>query len=1028
MSASSGLYDPDNPEVRACSCGFGPICHARSLPALEISSNPHPHLPRPASPSLPAHAQREKGVIVFTNPNGRFGFIRRVSEDEQIYFHFDSVAKHKEWGEPRVGDNVDFLVQSEGPRGARATHVLYLPDGTVEFETIIARGARGVVADPLQPPRQYRRGARSGEASGGSVRVTEASEGLDADTTVLPFHGRDVSKDAKSQGLLLAGEAVVFDVFRDTGGRLGATNIMRDKKIRTLGVVTMVDNKEKLFGFLHSDRSFDGFSDSQIYFRVSSVTGGDQLRKGDLISFLLVRHANGKHEAVRIVKEQSRNPPKNYKVTRDVYGTVVRALRVHASKRQVPRRPQGRLVSSSELSNAGAIAVTRYKLDDQGSVVVGDDGSPVTERVEVPYLSRCLQSTRKPVLVGDTVVFGFAQDVRGKILALDVRTVKEGTVASRERGVVTSVLKDNVSVFIKCQKRRDDVFAHWSQLRPAFSETRPRVGLEVEFNVIEKYDGKGRVKCEAIRLSLLKKGTVKFYTISAKVSTGVVMADLIGRQPTTKRRGDRPGALVRGGKVAVGRIRPITDSSSAAPTTPDAKDADGKTAKPTALSFQESGVAGFGKMRVVLLENDVVKYRIRTDTQTGRKTAVSIRLKTPTKARREKGLVIAIDYATGVGTLQPDLLPDNGWGDDDDTSNAAGVVATSAEPTLTGPYQTLTFALEQYTGKSKVRKRDCLEYTEVTDRGRKGTRLAVRLTTLPRGTVAYVEPPKREIQQYRGLISKVETHGAQKARYLCAAEGLVFQITQSSFAKSSSGVLVTPSLAEGDAVVFRGLKDPQLHTRGTPEAQAVELEPKRAVCISHRLVKDLESGELFAFSNSDVRPPRGAKKKTKAPPQKASGKGTAETESKVAQPTPRLLVGDIVMIRHIRSLSSKPSKSARSGKPRRQAADVVIIERSQSPGADPIPIDGLVKPTKKDKAAAAQIFAKGPSGSGFASRRKALIKHTAKMQDQDVIRRVTPVEAERSSIEETGDEEVPGQIKAPVKKAPVKKAPVKKAP
>ena len=35
------------------------------------------------------------------------------------------------------------------------------------------------------------------------------------------------------------------------------------------------------------------------------------------------------------------------------------------------------------------------------------------------------------------------------------------------------------------------------------------------------------------------------------------------------------------------------------------------------------------------------------------------------------------------------------------------------------------------------------------------------------------------------------------------------------------------------------------------------------------------------------------------------------------------------------------------------------------------------------------------------------------MQDQDVIRRVTSVEAERSSIEETGDEEVPGQIKNP---------------
>ena len=35
------------------------------------------------------------------------------------------------------------------------------------------------------------------------------------------------------------------------------------------------------------------------------------------------------------------------------------------------------------------------------------------------------------------------------------------------------------------------------------------------------------------------------------------------------------------------------------------------------------------------------------------------------------------------------------------------------------------------------------------------------------------------------------------------------------------------------------------------------------------------------------------------------------------------------------------------------------------------------------------------------------------MQDQDVIRRVTRVEAERGSIEETGDEEVPGQIKNP---------------
>ncbi|XP_041987574.1 cold shock domain-containing protein E1 [Aricia agestis] len=89
--------------------------------------------------------RREQGVVCSLRDG--FGFIRCVEREQTMFFHFAEVLRLGK--KLSVGDEVEFTVEPaatfSNTRQA-ATRIQHLTPGTVQFETLIERGIRGVIA------------------------------------------------------------------------------------------------------------------------------------------------------------------------------------------------------------------------------------------------------------------------------------------------------------------------------------------------------------------------------------------------------------------------------------------------------------------------------------------------------------------------------------------------------------------------------------------------------------------------------------------------------------------------------------------------------------------------------------------------------------------------------------------------------------------------------------------------------------------------------------------------------------------
>ncbi|KAL4717709.1 hypothetical protein ACJJTC_000858 [Scirpophaga incertulas] len=97
--------------------------------------------------------RREQGVVCMLREG--FGFIRCVEREQTIFFHFAEVLRLGH--ELSVGDEVEFTVDplssfSNMSSRQSAIRIKHLPNGTVQFETLVECGVRGHVTKEAQPP------------------------------------------------------------------------------------------------------------------------------------------------------------------------------------------------------------------------------------------------------------------------------------------------------------------------------------------------------------------------------------------------------------------------------------------------------------------------------------------------------------------------------------------------------------------------------------------------------------------------------------------------------------------------------------------------------------------------------------------------------------------------------------------------------------------------------------------------------------------------------------------------------------
>ena len=252
---------------------------------------------------------------------------------------------------------------------------------------------------------------------------------------------------------------------------------------------------------------------------------------------------------------------------------------------------------------------------------------------------------------------------------------------SLELGVV-SVMKANYG-FIKCCARRDDVFFHFTEVRGG--EAAVSVGQDVAFKVEHRQapgQRRGEDKPVAVAIRAAPKGSAVFETVEETFRSGVCVERLVfgragGYGARSGEQGGAPGALECALRDSddeatfVSGIAPFSVSEGV-PVTPeralppkkvsandDGKDGsneggvseDAKAKKETAtrgrvrLTFSRAGLAD---AKTNPRPGDVVRFKVRTDTRTKRKTATAV------EPVRFSGVVVAVKQQGSYGFFEHD--------------------------------------------------------------------------------------------------------------------------------------------------------------------------------------------------------------------------------------------------------------------------------------------------------------------------------------------------------------------------------------
>ena len=239
---------------------------------------------------------------------------------------------------------------------------------------------------------------------------------------------------------------------------------------------------------------------------------------------------------------------------------------------------------------------------------------------------------------------------------------------SLELGVV-SVMKANYG-FIKCCARRDDVFFHFTEVTGG--EAAVSVGKDVAFKVEHRQapgQRRGEDKPVAVAIRLAPKGSAVFETVEEKFRSGVCVERLVfgragGYGARGGEQGGAPGVLecaLRDSDDEATFVEGVTPERALPPVSAsddkeggsneggvDGQDAKKETPSPRGkvrLAFSRAGLAD---AKTNPRPGDVVRFKVRTDTRTKRKTATAV------EPVRFSGVVVAVKQQGSYGFLEHD--------------------------------------------------------------------------------------------------------------------------------------------------------------------------------------------------------------------------------------------------------------------------------------------------------------------------------------------------------------------------------------
>lgn len=466
---------------------------------------------------MASSAVRETGVVVAVKD--AYGFIRCAEREDKLFFHFSSLVNASPDHEIDRGDEVSFAIRSDPESGRlSAVQVLILPPGTVVFEEVADTVSRGVIERELQLPA----GATpTTEPFGGRVKaravdVPGVHNPSNDEYVLLEFSGRDVDDGQYSASSQLAvGDVVDFKLFTEKrSGRQGATSIrcvqpggggngvVAGGVPRETGVVISVKDS---YGFI---RCFDR-DHKQMFFHFSELVNPSVgVHPGAEVEFNVGTNKKGQLHATRLVVLEPGTLKANEVEQTTRRGVVSQGVMVAKGPAAVKAR---RSIST----DVGVVDFLANDDDEKAqSAPISRVSSPLGNVARaLSFTGTDLADPRFDILPGDEVEFRISTNGRTRRPSATSVVLVTPAPLGRERGVI-NVLKNQYG-FIKCEKRPDPLFFHFSEV---IDQTHTvAIGDEVEFNVLV-----GNDQVSASRLVILPRSTVKFNTTDLR---GVVTAE-----------------------------------------------------------------------------------------------------------------------------------------------------------------------------------------------------------------------------------------------------------------------------------------------------------------------------------------------------------------------------------------------------------------------------------------------------------------------------------------------------------------------
>ncbi|XP_026500310.1 cold shock domain-containing protein E1 isoform X1 [Vanessa tameamea] len=275
--------------------------------------------------------RREQGVV--SSLKEGFGFIRCVEREQTMFFHFAEVLRLGQ--ELSVGDEVEFTVDpvstfSNMNTRQSAIRIKHLSPGTVQFETLLERGVRGIIAKEAQ--------AFSSSSSFSPTRQPPVETGII--TCQINNMKKSISYTAKkceSKMLPRVGDKVTFDIYQVKRTKELIAMSIQIQHSLTNGNSNGGNNMRPIMqGFIAALKDGFGFIETadhtkEVFFHFSNLEGSpDGLELGTEVEYSLGR-INGSGggcasaEFVRVLPRGSVTIAKPLDPT--LNGTVTRTLR-----------------------------------------------------------------------------------------------------------------------------------------------------------------------------------------------------------------------------------------------------------------------------------------------------------------------------------------------------------------------------------------------------------------------------------------------------------------------------------------------------------------------------------------------------------------------------------------------------------------------------------------------------------------------------------------------------------------------------